>query len=374
MLAACGDNLAGPDARGRDAAVFVPGPNLVTIDVTEDTTDVMYRNDGKGPWGLADKISATEYQIHVTDAYEVIIACGQEWRGETELHGRTFADGDRDFLFCLLPPTTARLPVATITGQMQQPGVVTLGNDVQESAIGPWNYALSAYPGTYDLLALDNSYRIAIRRDQSITGDTTLPSLDLSSEGTPVIERSFSVFAPETGETIDISTLLFTATTLLGISGTDHSIREVPPSLLVGSDEQFLDVYADAAETRRGAFGPIGARNDVELMPLLSRSAFVYSVPDNNALRADFKTLPAFTSLRISLYDVRSAQHAEYTKAWFETMGRSYFQLDVPPEFDPTWRVSLRPEYYRFTYVDDDAVDLSRYTSRVDDVTNVLGN
>lgn len=374
MLAGCGDNLAGPDAPGRDAALFVPGPNVVTIDVTADTTDVMYRNDGKGPWGVADKLSATEYQIHVTDTYEVIAACGEEWRGETELHGRTFSDGDRDFLFCLLPSTTARLSTVNVTGRMQQPGVVTLGSDTQRSAIGPWSYSLSADPGTYDFIALDTTNRIAIRRDQSIAGDTALPSLDMTTEGTPVVERPFSVFAPETGESIQISTLLFTATSGLDIAGTDHSIRQVPASLLVNGDEQYLDVYADAPETTRGAFGPLGSRNDVELMPLVARSAFVYSVPDNNALRADFKSLPAFTSLRISLYDVRSTQHAEFTKAWFEMMGRSYFQLDVPPEFDPTWRVSLRPEYYRFMYVDDDTVDLSRYTARFDDVTNVLGN
>lgn len=375
MLAACGDPTAGPDARGRDAPVFVPGPNVVTIDVTDETTDVMYRLDGAGPWGLADKLSPTQYQLHVTNAYEVAVACGLEWNGHTVLHARTFADGDSDFLYCTADPVAAAPPpMFEVTGQMMQPGLVTLDLDIDSSSIGPWTYSMNVPEGTYDLIALDSSNRMAIRRNVAITEPTTLPSLDTLDEGTLLEDRPFAVLTPVIGETVDIATLLLTAGGFMAIEGTASLVHVVPASLLLSSDTQYFDVQATTTSTRRYVDTLVGTQSSVQLMPPLTKTTFIYSVPDNNALRGTFTDLPTYTSIDISMYDYRSSQRASFTKSWFETMARHYFQLDLPPDFDPTWRVSLHPDYYRYVYVNNDDATTLRTTARFDDVTNVFGN
>jgi hypothetical protein len=371
---ACGDNLpAGVDARSHDAHVFVPGPNVVTIYTTEDTTEVRCRNDGKGPWGYADKISRTEYQIQVNDVYEVIVGCGSEWSGgETVLHAQTFSDGDSDFLFCSAPELLAPLTF-NVTGQMLQPGIVSMW-DTASSSIAPWTYSLEVYKGLNDLVALDSSNRIAIRRDINVTEATTLATLDMAQEGTLTLTRPFTVVVPGGAESLEVDTTLVTANGFMSMRGTPTQIREVPPSVLQPGDFQFVDVWARTSDTSRYASLVLDTTSSVTLMPTLLKTSFVYSVPDNNTLRADFKSLPPFTSIDISLYDVRSAQHATYSRAWFEAMQRAYFELDFPPDFNQTWRVSLRPEYYRFVYVEDYGETLARYSSRSDRVTNVLGN
>lgn len=375
-LAACGDPTAGPDARGRDAPVFMPGPNLVTIDVTDQTTDVMYRLDGAGPWGLADKVSATEYQLHVTNAYEVAVACGLEWNGHTVLHARTLADGDSDFLFCTADPVVAAAPPAmyAVTGQMVQPGLVTLLFTNDSSSVAPWSYSLNVEAGTYDLIALDSANRIAIRRNITVDAPTTVPSLDTLDEGTPLEDHALSVSSPAIGESLSVETELFTAGGFIVIGDTASRVYVVPASMLVPSDGQYLVVQARSASTLRYTNTADVTQSFVELMPPVTKTTFIYSVPDNNALRGTFAGLPAFTSVEISMYDYRSSQVARFTKSWFETMSRNYFQLDLPPDFDPTWRVSLRPDYDRFVYVNNDDVTTLRTTARYDRVTNVFGN
>ncbi len=378
-LAACGSGSAQPDAsQSHDAPVLVEGPNPITIHLAAPTNYIRYRNGTSG-WGQPERISPLEYRVHVDDAYEVLVACQSEHRAilyaDSELHGRSVADGDDYFAGCFElaapPPSTT----VFVSGRMAQAGTVTLGGDLAWTASqpAPWQFRLHMTPGKYDLIAQDRD-RIAIRRSLKALSSTTVETIDLDREGVAFESVPFTVPGLTTTEKLLGSISVRTPGGSADIVGTADVLHVVPAALVQPTDEQLVSIAAYTANTSRTFRAPLDGTQTFQLMPLLGEHSFTFSVPNNRSLRAEWTNLPTFDGLHLFIASNTHSYRVNVTKHFLDASHRMYVAVEEPLDFDDDWRVSLRSDYYRDIGVIRTTGDESYDTSRQDIVTNVTGN
>lgn len=383
LVAACGSPSATPDAPPRpDGGRLVEGPNPVTVRLALPADYIKYRNGSSG-WGDPERISDLEYRLHVDDAYQVIVACEDEDMGfrfaDSELHGRALADGDDFFFGCYSfadePSDPSPPRTVAVTGQMAQRGRLYMGGRLAYSTSGPWPFTFDIFPGVHDLVALDTSDRIAIRRDIAIAGATSIPTIDLAQEGAALEPLPFTLRGTVPGETVTSTTALFTAQTYAIIDGDASQLLVPPSSLLATGDRQDMTLSAEIEDMARSVDGPLDpAQLDFLLMPPLAKGTFSFSVPDNRTLRADWSMLPALDELEIAISGYLQWQSTMVTKAFLAATQRTHIAFDTPLDFDREWRVDLRAEYGRSIIARRYHGSYTYESSRYDLVTNVLGN
>lgn len=158
-----------------------------------EPSSVWVRSGDDGAW-LAPTKSDDPDQLTYTfevldDIYTVVTLCNAADSVAVNQLALAAADGPTiraNGCFSFDPGTA---PTVHVAGSMLQPGRLALGIE-RQSTSGPWTYGVDLYSGTYDLLA-DDTDRIAIRRDQQITGtppsrrSTSMPKAFHSPRATP---------------------------------------------------------------------------------------------------------------------------------------------------------------------------------------------
>ena len=376
---ACGSPSQQPaeDAPGPYGGGLVEGPNPVTVRLFDPVDYIRYRNGTSG-WGEPERVSELEYRLHVDDAYEVIVACEEVYMEVTyvdsELHARALADGDDWFFGCYALSDPPPVGLVTVSGTMQQAGRVHL-DTIAASKTAPWTFTMEVRPGVHDLVAVDTTGRIAVRRDLDLTTATTIAPIDLDQEGTLLTTRVIGLFGLADSESVTTSTTYQTARETAWLDGTATELALVPPSLLAPDDRQWLSITAATDETDRDVSGPVETGQTLfQLMPHLGRNALTFTVPDNRSLRGELTAVPTFDELELAIYGDHQIQRTLLTTAFRTAAQRSYIAFDTPLDFMARWRVDLRSQYARFMYARQRLGDYTYSTSRFDLVTNVLGN
>jgi hypothetical protein len=374
LIAACGDaGDALPDgAVTIDSAPFVPGPNLVTVRVGFNTPFYTRYRDGSGPWTTPEQVTPGNFELHITDTYEVVAVCGDPTSlVDTQQIRRTFADGDSAFILCFGAGFGPSSPTAvTMRGEMQQPGTIFFDDQVS-SAVAPWSFNLQVEPGTHDLIAIGSS-SVVIRRDQVVSDAAALPPIDLAVEGAPLVVRRFSVNA-RADESLASQLDLSTSHEHAILAGTGASIAVPPSTLLHPEDSMRAWVDAKADTTYRAtSIAFTGTQSSFSLLPILDQVAYSYG---SRTISANWAALPTATLVSLEVYG-RSTQALWASQRWIEATGSTHLSFDtLPPDYDPRWHVDIAGPYLRaFTAWDESDPDPRNYRlTSVEDLMNVTG-
>ena len=191
------DTLSDPTA---SSAPFTRGPRpqlLTPIAIQTDVAPhlVLFR-EGTGPWRPAQRLKATTYEAMVSGPYTVAVLCSLEHGPYTTLTSKTLQDELLVQSYC----TFEELPLL-VSGTMVQPGMVNLGNAFASSRTPSWTWELPAFPGAHDLVAASADH-LLILRNLAVTGDRSLPPLDLAQQGVALVNAPVTVTNPFPGETL----------------------------------------------------------------------------------------------------------------------------------------------------------------------------
>jgi hypothetical protein len=308
-----------------------PGPNAVTVTVVGEPSVIVYRNFD-GPWlmpGAGDQPG--DFVLHVTDAYTLVLTCSDATGFDTVVRSRTFDDGDTDFIYCD-GHATALPDSATVTGQMQQAGTVSM-YDIQQSLTAPWNFQLAVPAGTRDLSAYSGD-KVMLRRDLAISDGAQLAPVDVDRDGLAVVPVQLVLDNIAPGDFVTSEMDLYGANNLAWGPNVEGTIAQaIPTALLRDSDQQDLVVTATSQD---GQFARTvdtwfdGTQSRFQLMPTLAGVTLAGAT-------ARWGALPSHTAVSLDLIvettTTYSAERISATQAWLDETGASELaEPELPPK------------------------------------------
>jgi hypothetical protein len=279
--------------------------------------------------------------ICVTNDYEVIaVATNGSNFYATEI-ASTLSESTSDTL-C----TPAGTKTVEVSGQMVQPGWVSMGDQGQGASPGPWSYRLNVTPGLHDLIAISDrqvgtSGSILIRRRQSISAATTEPLIDVSSGGMQLETTPLSIAGTVSGDSFQTFLWLTTGSgDIATISDrVDAVVDAIPGALIETSDRQWLEVDA----TRHGASVQFtGSETSFVLLPPLTG----ITIDPTPMPTASWSTIPVdgYTEARLSISADTPAclgcaiQWVFASRGWLDTYGATSLAFDTTaPGYQSSW-------------------------------------
>ncbi|MEO8843507.1 MAG: hypothetical protein ABI591_19410 [Kofleriaceae bacterium] len=373
VLAACGDDgdhhtMIVIDGHGSDSgshdAPAQDGPNLVKLDFY-GTPDLIEYRDGTGPWVVPTQ-SNQEYLLHVTDDYQVVVACsfsGLAGNTDSEQLDATYGDGAEQFMSCQSGGTTDA--TFAVTGQMLLPGSVDM-QDTATGATSPWSFSLNVSAGTHDLIAV-GATKMLIRRNLSFTAATAVADLDVATAGTVFPTTTATVVGAGPGDTSELRSEWFTGNDVAMLSDTtDLTLIQPPNSLIAANDEPELELeVTNMAHTVTRSIFVVGPSpgTTFTLPPVLTGVTFGATA----AATAMWGTLPAYTTVNVIAFGGSATafleQNVSATKAWLDKTGATSlaFESDAA-NYDPAWNVPLTGAFVELAV--SDPIDTNGSTSR----------
>jgi hypothetical protein len=353
-------------------ACFAGSTSTVMISIAGTPSLVMYR-DGAGPWRDLGAGVAGDYDLHVADAYTLVVACSDATGFDTVVRARTIDDGDHDYIYCAGHGLAAPNAVQ-VTGRMLQAGTVSAG-DVASSTTAPWDFALEIAPGVRDVMAVGNG-KVAIGRGLSIDGPTQLTLIDLDANGTPLapVPLALANLSGSNGEAITTEIDLYGANDVaFGPSVPGTIAQTIPTQLLVDTDnvDLFVDVVNPAASTERTADTWFtGVETSLQLMPEISGVTYTTA---GGSLQASWSTLPPYTSLAVAAEQGANRQEYSASQTYLDRAAATQLELafELPPRFQPAWLVDLSQPYVRAFTATDGSTGIVYTTTIREPVGNV---
>lgn len=342
LVAACGDDSGGAVDATIEVDAEVLGPNQVTL--SADGVDLVAYRDGQGSWRTPSQDANGDFLLFVFDDYQVVTVCADNFGADSTLISSTFAENDAPTVFCYRGGSPAG-GFVQVSGQMLQAGDIWM-SDFASSVTGSWDFVLGVSPGLHDLIAIGEG-AVMIRRAQSFTVDTTVPTVDVLQEGESLTGLPFILGGLDASETVSSQLIWFADNDLAFITGTATEVLSPPASMLDPNDFRVFDIAASTATTERSAFDIFSGNPTsftLTLMPLLS--GITYRDVDG-ALVASWGTLPSYRTIELLVSAGSSSYRVEASRGWIDANDpRLAFDVD-PPGYDPSWRIDLTGPYVR---------------------------
>jgi hypothetical protein len=245
-LAVASSALTGCTDAVPDEPGVTPGiTTTITITSGLPLALVAFHDGLDGRWETATKKSSTAFEIAVHGPYVVAAVCetGIGAGGFTWQAARTLEDPHE----VLVPCNTSRVR-HMVTGRMTQDGWVQLGQDASRPVRTNQDFQLPVPDGTYDLIAT-TADRIAIRRALTVRADLALtPPVDVTQEGVPLVDISFTVPNAEPDDTLEVAVGLLTAANPVIpariYTGPPATAKAAPGAALTTTDIQSASVRA----------------------------------------------------------------------------------------------------------------------------------
>jgi hypothetical protein len=360
--AAPDESFAGGSAQGADDDAIDDAVDAqarpATIHITSEFPPalVVFREGLRGRWRAARQITATTFEAKVHGPYVVTVVCAEQpifvdfnetltWQVARTL------DDSHELSFCDLLPTQH-----TVTGHMVQPGFVTMGDNNDRSTVPDWDFSIPVPTGSFDLIAT-SADAISVRRSVPVVGDATVtPAVDLSQEGTALVDVAFSATNATPDETTQVSVGLFTPTTRFPARvflGPLDAARAAPDAALIATDSQSASVRAFTDTAFRALRRPfrVGDNTVYTLPPPLG--PVTWNVV-NGEISLHWTTLPPFTLFTAfiggsALFPLTPPTYLLDLSPRFIAATRIRdFHIDTDiPGFQPQWRVDFADFYSR---------------------------
>jgi hypothetical protein len=255
---------------------------------------------------------------------------------------------DAPFFFCSNggdgPPQ-----FVAVTGQMQQPGQISIGAAVAKGTTSPWTFDLMVDVGTHDVAAYGETTAL-LHRNVEVSGNATLPAIDLAQGGAAYSLTPLVLANGMTDETIETVAEVFTGNDIVSYRHAGTTLYELPGSLLTMNDFQFNSLEANTANTSR-TIRVDGGSSTLTLMPRLSGITFT----DDGA---SWSELPDSTAeIRVFASAATNASLLEVTGGYLAGATEVSASIDAPG-YDDAWRLSGQRGRL-FVAADDEASDTS---------------
>lgn len=345
---------------GSPVDTLTPGPNRVTLRTFGSTQLVRFR-DGAGPWLTPVEVTTNNWDLFVTDAYEVVIGCAASETSDVAVERRTYADGNTVYAFCTVPSDEPPIATVTVTGDMAQAGEVFLGGSASGTT-APWSFSIDTTAETHDLVAVGANQRLLVQRDLLITGATTLPTLDVTTAGVAMTATPLAITGMVSGEELTTSYDWFLGNDFVTLSGTSTTMMVPPASVVEASDFAFLNVSLESPTTYRYASTMFtGIETSFTPLPILSGITYA---PSGGDLTASWGTLPTFDDVSLNLYANQRSVRVSTSKRWLDTTQAANLTTKIELDaLDPAWRINLAGPYSRSFSATREINDVSYYTS-----------
>jgi hypothetical protein len=300
-----------------------PIPLLIQTDLGAPPLFTAFRAEGDD-WLQIPFDGTGRFEIEVGGAYELLYVCEDSGHTWTQIIFSMTADAFSRTIGCV--PVEGPAPTVTVTGTMQQPGRVQIG-DARSSTTGPWSYSMDIPRSSYDLVAHDGD-RVVVRRDLVIDGPQTLDPIDLASG--VELQKTHMRFTGVLGdERVTTRTLWLTPNGVSSLEFEGDTARELPDSLLTANDLTIAVASADSMYTHRDTL--LMSLPDVFFPPRLEGIELADA-------RATWDLLPAGAD---AWFDVTQGNVAVLTVAtarWL--VGRHTVKTDVAFEgYRDEWRI-----------------------------------
>jgi hypothetical protein len=336
-----------------DAPPQQGGPNDVTLQLFSDPDLIVYR-DGSGPWIVPTASGQGVYDLHVTDAYQVVVTCsstGVAGNEDSEQLNATFGDGAHQYMFCDASSTGTAPTTFAVTGTMAQAGTVIVGGVSKKSSTAAWSFSLAVPMGTHDAVAFDAA-KMQITRDVDVSAAVALPAIDVAANGTAYTNATLALTGLGTGDTTQTQSVLYTANDYVELSQTTNTTAVLAPDALLGQNdftELDTNVTNMAAGTFRGASSYDNTTATFTLPAVLTGVTFGTAAP----VTAHWATLPATTNVYLAAESLTAttftAQRVTVTQSWIsETNATSVTFASDAPGYDAGWNVDPATGYLSF--------------------------
>ncbi len=305
-------------------------------------------SDGNGEWESPGQSDASGYDLCVVDDFVIVAVCADDaGRFATQQIARTPEDGTELSLDPCDSPGSSK-EVVSVSGDVKQPALVTLGGASQLSIVSPWMFSLSVYVGTYDLVASNDYYdipassrRVLLRRDQRISQTSSVGVLDLDADGVETTSLPLAITGLNAGDRLTVSTSLSTSRTGNGLPFEIATLQTpevhlLPSSALRAIDRQFLSVLAVGGRFARHNHAEFVGGLAVDLLPTLPDVVLL-------ATEVQWTSLPVvdFSGVDYFLSGNSGRQRLSATNAWLQVHGASSLTLVTGvPGFDSQWTVA----------------------------------
>ncbi|MGE0870734.1 MAG: hypothetical protein AB7P03_19365 [Kofleriaceae bacterium] len=329
-----------------------PPPNVVTVDLGDQTPLLVAYRDGDGPWQTLDLSQPLE--LHVHNAYQVLGVCGTPELGfQTEIFGATF---ETDGATVPLPCRTFSVPkTATVTGTMVQPGTIWI-SEPTDSLASNWTFELDVPLGEHELVAVAGN-KILVRKGVMVSLPSTLATVDLEEDGTEMQSVPLVINGKLPEENLTIDTYLFTGHDSAVLRGQGSTAMVAPPSQVTADDQQLLFASVDSFPTARYIATSYEGKTPgpVALMdPLTGITRFPGGVT--------WSVLPA-GSPELTAYSRGNMVRATATTSYLANSNAMSLIAAGVKGFDVDWAVDIEhPDFMRFA-VYDLSENLSRGTT-----------
>jgi hypothetical protein len=237
----------------------------ITITSTQPLALVAYREVSDPVWHLAHEQTSGNFTASVRGPYWVTAVCEAPQLGTSQLFsqvwrpGRTL-DDPHELAMPFVCAPDAPQPLPELTGMLVQPsdetGSVALSGaqfaNLAQASTQQLPFSFLAPKGTYTMYGF-NADRIAIRHGVVVDKTTTVPALDLATEGRAYVDAVFSVVGDPSSQLVRAVTRIedahghspFTVASAPQQPFTDLLIAPVVPNELMIDDNQTVSVQTD---------------------------------------------------------------------------------------------------------------------------------
>jgi hypothetical protein len=369
-VAACSSN-SGPHGTLIDGGPLVDASIDAMVDAGPPTVELMsfgstptfaaYRA-GSGAWQLATSSNGSTYKIIADADYEFVAVCASMDGTLDEVEVDAMASEGANLFSCFNDDTQgSATPTITVTGTMDQPGIVTLF-EIASGSGSPWTFSLPVPPTTLQDLFAIGSDSMLIRRGVSIGSAATqaIATIDLSTDGTALATEAIAITGLGSDDAVFSQVALSTQYGFATISnGTSATSLVVPPaSLLASTDTQLfaIDAYDATSDREFQTETPITM---FALLPKLDGITFANG-------SASWTSLPAPSQrYQFELAGTGQTASVSISPAWLAaTAATSIGFDDVAPGWQPAWSFWTTSAYQAsFTTETSDATTFQSATA-----------
>lgn len=321
----------------------------ISIHTDEGVGLILYREGATGPWlPPPPPLKPGEYEVLVSGPYTVLVVCpNDELTAYTMLTSQTLEDDHMVWTGCLYQEAPHLL-----SGSMVTPGRVAVGDSSNISTSGTnWPFYLTTFTGTFELVA-SSADRIAIRRNLVMSGDRTIPTINLDLEGAALLPTPVTVTNALPDDTLTAQTHVTTTSTFAILGNRPLPAKLVPPGVLAQNERQDTSFRAsrwdgNAYVTRYLRRTPTGsgAQPPVTFSELLSGLAI--GADANGDLRMSWSTLHSDLTYFTAGDFVGNYFDHLATASYLEAMGSHSITLDTQmPGYQDSWRLDLSAYSY----------------------------
>jgi hypothetical protein len=331
------------------AAACSDDPASITISTMRAPEAIAFRDGLDGAWQVPTPTSTGEYEIVVNGPYMVSVVCSVRYVFPTTLQIARTPDDPRE-----LDLECAEIPedTADVTANVVQPGTIGLGDSYVFSDTPDWDLTMSSPAGTFDLIGVSED-RIMLRRDLAVTsGAVDLGTIDIDTEGVPLVPTALTVSNAATGEMIEAVVLVSTPRNASGYvhQGSPASAKIAPTSFLSADVRQTVKVVGWQDDGSRSVRRDFRA-GDATAFTLPEPLGKTQCETTSGEFVATWSTLPEHDKLIVWVYgeqaDGKTHDHElELSKSFMGAAGKTSATLDIGfPGYLPAWQIDFGREY-----------------------------